>query len=538
MSEFVIRVGLPEEDAHFIKSGATLPEFSNGRSFRKLCKEFSFLLPVPEKGPALISFLLSAGSPEYIVQLKNGDTFLLEINTDSDAWKWHSFNTGSDDLSVSDNGFIVINGSVNIDPMYPPSHEIRLSEIKIEYPEESELSIPNDFTDRKIRQLPVKIPAMYRSYHEIRKLASVYSPAPDTYKYSGERNIYFGDVHVHTNFSHCGYPYNGTVYENACRAKEAGLDFIAVTDHAEHMNDSIWNEYFEAIKDASERSGLLILPAVEWTSFDFGHRNVYFRNTLPGFFSSNTHHTDSPSKLADLLTSGQIDAFAGPHHPAAIEHLTDPSSIDERLEKLVEIYSTWGNSEYYGAPLQTVQASLPGCTVRDMLAKGYKLGFMGGGDCHNTMPGSGGLTAVLADELTVESIYDSMKRRACYAVANDRIMLDFHINGFPMGSIININQYTIDKLFPLEVAVSVICTESFEKLELICNGEVIFTKTHRENKTEADFYLNIDKYDSPDRIRNTYGVHTVNCSRYYYIRVTQLGGSIAWSSPIWIDYRK
>jgi len=131
-----------------------------------------------------------------------------------------------------------------------------------------------------------------------------------------------------------------------------------------------------------------------------------------------------------------------------------------------------------------------------------------------------------------------MNSRACYAVANDRIMLDFHINGFPMGSIISVDQYTIDKLFPLDVAASVICTEPFEKLELICNGEVIFTKTHRENKTEADFYLSIDKYDSPDRIKNTYGVHTVNCSRYYYIRVTQHGGSMAWSSPIWIEYRK
>ena len=130
-----------------------------------------------------------------------------------------------------------------------------------------------------------------------------------------------------------------------------------------------------------------------------------------------------------------------------------------------------------------------------------------------------------------------MKNRLCYAVSNDKILLDFHINGYPMGSILEVNQYTAEKLFPLDVAASAVCPEPIEKLELICNGEVIYTKLLRENKTDMDFYLSIDKLSTPYRIDNSSGRHLVNCSRYYYIRITQGNGCMAWSSPIWIDFK-
>ena len=36
---------------------------------------------------------------------------------------------------------------------------------------------------------------------------------------------------------------------------------------------------------------------------------------------------------------------------------------------------------------------------------------------------------------------------------------------------------------------------------------------------------------------NTFRQHLVNYDRWFYARVTQSDGNMAWSSPIWIDYR-
>jgi hypothetical protein len=41
---------------------------------------------------------------------------------------------------------------------------------------------------------------------------------------------------------------------------------------------------------------------------------------------------------------------------------------------------------------------------------------------------------------------------------------------------------------------------------------------------------------TPDRIEEGRMSHLVNVSRWYYLRVIQQDGAMAWSSPIWIDY--
>jgi hypothetical protein len=226
-----------------------------------------------------------------------------------------------------------------------------------------------------------------------------------------------------------------------------------------------------------------------------------------------------------------------PHHPPAIEHPADLDTIDETFGPLIEIYSTWGNSEHYGAPLQPTTTNLPGCYVRDALGRGRRLGFMGGGDVHNTLPGDGGLTAVLAEELTLEGIYSAMADRRCYATSGDRILVDFWLNGFPMGSVLEVNQYTINKLFPISIACSAVCPHPFKLVEVISNGEVVCASDWVECRTEINLHLAFDKLQAPSRQAGHPRTHQSNISRYYYVRVTQQDGAIAWSSPIWIDYR-
>jgi hypothetical protein len=455
----------------------------------------------------------------------------------AEGGKWSDCNFDLDPSLPREDGFVVLRAEAGIDPAIPPRKTLALSRVTVSADGEFEIGDPGKLVRNTTMRAPVRVVSGYRTHHEIRKLVPVYGPFTDKYQYAEDRHIYFGDLHVHTEYSMCGKPNNRSISENVGIAKERGHDFVAVTDHAEHMDLDKWEKYFREIREAGEEHDILTIPAIEWTSFEHGHRNIYFlTDKTPPYFSSQTFETDHPKKLAEFFERHGIEAFAVPHHPAYISHLADFRSVDPRTEPLVEIYSTWGNSEQRNAPLQDTHDTMPGGYVRDALAQGCRLGFIGGGDVHNTLPGDGGLAAVIAPELTREGIYRALKERFCYATSGDRICIDFHINGFPMGTVLRVNQYSVNKLFPIRIAMSAVCPNPLERIELVCNGETIYTSRHRECKTETDLYVCFEKSMTPDRIDEGRMSHLVNVSRWYYVRVIQEDGAMAWSSPIWIDY--
>ena len=53
----------------------------------------------------------------------------------------------------------------------------------------------------------------------------------------------------------------------------------------------------------------------------------------------------------------------------------------------------------------------------------------------------GGLVAVYAPELTREAIWDALWHRRCYATTGKRIILEFSVDGEPMGSLIRGNAF-------------------------------------------------------------------------------------------------
>ena len=87
---------------------------------------------------------------------------------------------------------------------------------------------------------------------------------------------------------------------------------------------------------------------------------------------------------------------------------------------------------------------IEGNTVRDALARGYRLGLVGSGDSHDGHPGlvqladgaSGGLAGVFARDLTRESVLAALRARHVYATNGPRIVLQVTLDGRPMGSIV------------------------------------------------------------------------------------------------------
>jgi uncharacterized protein DUF3604 len=336
---------------------------------------------------------------------------------------------------------------------------------------------------------------------------------------------FFGDVHVHTNFSHCGHPNNMSLEDNLIYSREtADMDFVCIADHAEHMNDKQYKEYCSAIEEANDPGKFVTLPGYEWAKSAppvCGHRNVMFRERFGPIYRGNSAGTDTIQKLSDALRSLDQKVIMPRHHTA---YCNNWNNFQADLEPVIEIYSSWGNSECEGGPRQFSDNGAgkyphPGNYVQDGLIRGYQTGFISGGDAHSIKPASNGITAVIAPELTRENIFDAVSSRRCYATTGPKILLDFTVNGFPMGSVIKVPGRDWADIFPLKISCAAIGTDKLQKIEVIENNRIIFTQNRRRGPSEQMAFC-------------MYQTFPTYYWRYYYVRVTQMDGEMAWASPI------
>jgi len=115
--------------------------------------------------------------------------------------------------------------------------------------------------------------------------------------------------------------------------------------------------------------------------------------------------------------------------------------------------------------------------------------------------------------LTREAVFDALSARQCYATTGERILLDFRINGALMGSEIRCSGKP-------ELSVEVHGTAPISDVTIIRNNEDFQTLSPEHETMDMDAVMEGAAVDRTD---------------FYYVRVTQVDGHKAWSSPIWID---
>lgn len=357
------------------------------------------------------------------------------------------------------------------------------------------------------------------------------------------QRVFWGDLHVHSTVSDGA----GSVEFCYDYAKDVSmLDFAAVTDHDfelhhawftrrhQRISDAQWERSCAAAKDFTLPGEFVAFAAYEWTGRPYGDKCVYFAGdvNLPIFRCEDTEYSTPEQLWAALET-------IGPEKVMTISHTTthefmgsDWSCSDERFENLVEIYSMHGSSESHDG-LRSIQGSVGGRSVKDALGKGYKLGFVAGGDMHSSQPGNprlsrgpyrtlryrAGLTGVICKGRTREEIFRALKLRRCYATTGERMILDFKINQTEMGDMLDLHQPDERLRFHIFVA----GTAPLQKVEIIANGE-----TYREVDVYGDSMEVKCEFDAQATI-SPQGFPT-----YYYLRVIQNNGEMAWSSPIWV----
>ncbi len=198
-----------------------------------------------------------------------------------------------------------------------------------------------------------------------------------------------------------------------------------------------WVEFQRLAEEYTEDGRFVALLGYEWSANTAGggDHNIYYRSTdAPIFRSCHALIPDRATVETDRYPVETLFDELRDREAIAIPHVggrrADLTRDDPEVVPAVEIYSAWGQFEW-----QLIES----------LAMGNRVGVTAGSDGHKGRPGAsypgasqfgayGGLTGIIADELTREAIFDAIRNRRCYATTGQRIVLRVQANGAPMGS--------------------------------------------------------------------------------------------------------
>lgn len=340
----------------------------------------------------------------------------------------------------------------------------------------------------------------------------------------GGFNVYFGDVHSHPSYDLISDVRNAYQQANPW----SGHNFAHVLLHANspHYNPGRrgWKASVELRERLCDTPGFVSCAGVEQYG-PKGHRTVLFDSIA----EEQRFHSDYDWKAcqSDLWEIENLwkaledyRALTCIHHSKFIGN-ADFAVQPHPMERLAEIYSRWGSSETGGQR-----------SVLRALKRGWRLGFIGGSDSFLGRPGYGpygvndglGLAGVFAETLSWKAVYDAMYRRRCYATTGQHILLWFELEGRMMGS--ELADFGGPRRFTLRAA----GTSQIAGLELVRNGDPIVTL--RPDSLTCD--MTLDDAEPLDNVllRPTREGDAPFC--FYYVRLTQHDGNMAWSSPIWV----
>lgn len=198
-----------------------------------------------------------------------------------------------------------------------------------------------------------------------------------------------------------------------------GNDFQITQDFWEHLN--------KLTREFNEDGKFIIFPGYEWSGNTGlgGDRNVmYLKEGRPLHRSSHALVADKSDLDSDANSVDELfrmlkdeDAIVFAHIGGRYADIT--IGHDARIERSIEIHSDWGTFEWL---------------LEDALNQGYRVGILANSDGHKgrqgaSYPGAslfgayGGLSCLIADELTRESLADALRQRRHFATTGCRAFL-------------------------------------------------------------------------------------------------------------------
>jgi len=348
---------------------------------------------------------------------------------------------------------------------------------------------------------------------------------------SGEWNLYWGDLHVHSWRSDGVGPLE-TIYTYA--RDQMGLDFVGHGDHIQYMNDQDWYDTLALTRRMNQPGKFVSMPG-----FELSHNprrwmeDGSYQNIVPWYGDKNVYYLsedDAPIvRETDRYRSYsarfvEIAEQVRGHNGMIVPHLHAGGLMtyyDPELVRIIEAFSAHhfdlnkGGFERFESMWQ------------EYLAAGYRVGLVGGSDNHNARAGQdtylpwernhrrGALMGVWAPALTREGLWRAMHDRCVYATTGARIYLDVRLNGHRMGE-----ELTVwDALTPKALEIEVHGTAPIQSVEVLRSNSVI--QTFAPDAWDFQVTFVDEAYAAGED--------------FYVVRVIQADMNRAWSSPIWVD---
>jgi hypothetical protein len=362
---------------------------------------------------------------------------------------------------------------------------------------------------------------------------------------SGGRSfrIFRGDLHRHTDLSLDGAN-DGSLLDAYRYARDpADMDFLGVSDHTDGVDDLYAWWRTQKIADIFQAPGSFVAfygyeRSVEYPN---GHRNVFFAGRgarITPISDGEVSGYEGTETLYSYLR--RRDGFSIPHTTGRTSG-TDWRDSDPRYEPLVEIYQ--GMRDSYedpdaprplgrgpawfdpSAPVPRASSSIGSPSFRrsgfvsHALSKGYRLGFIASSDHVSTHLS---YAFLIAETLTPEDLLEAVRARRTYA-ATDNILLDVRFQGSDGEHLMG---EAFASSWPIRVRVRVIGTAPIRQVDVIRDNVVVHSVQPGTDEVEFTY---VDDATPAGPV--------APAERYYYVRVVQEDGAMAWGSPAWVTYQ-
>jgi hypothetical protein len=209
----------------------------------------------------------------------------------------------------------------------------------------------------------------------------------------------------------------------------AFVDMVGHQGNDFQITDTFWKELNRLTAEFDVPGRFVCLPGYEWSGNTGmgGDRNIFYRREGRPIRRSSHILVEGQTSTDAIYTADELfrglegeDAIVIAHVGGRYADLN--FAHDGRLERAVEVHSTWGTFEWI---------------LHDAFAKGYRAGVVCHSDDHKGRPGAtrpgassfgaiGGLTCYFMPELTRDALFAALRRRRHYGTTGVRIFLDLH----------------------------------------------------------------------------------------------------------------
>jgi hypothetical protein len=341
--------------------------------------------------------------------------------------------------------------------------------------------------------------------------------------YQGKKlHLIRGEFHRHTEYT--AHRDQDGLLEDSWRyaLDAANLDWLGNADHDNgHHDEYSWWQIQKMADMMHNPPEFIAVQSYERSvKYPDGHRNVILpKRGIRPLPRGNLMGTEEQGTPDTKILYRYLKHFGGicSSHTSATDMGTDWRDNDPVFEPVVEIYQGHRhNYEFFGAPRSATKETQiggyePKGFINHALEKGYRLGFQASSDHVSTHMSYG---IVLTEDVSRQGIIDAFKRRHSYA-ATDNIVLEFRCDKYMMGDIFETTQAPA-------FTIKVLGTAPVAKVSILRDGKDVRV----EEPKKQEVTLTYTDMDAP-----------IGKTSYYYVRIEQSDGNLAWASPMWITYK-